>query len=107
MKLLIYVHYLYSKCVFQFQLQTFLFSHHSILKLLLLHYIKDKLQGKAVYYNTNGDIDHEGLYKDNVKNGAWNFYDENGKLLIQQRYDNGILKNRDEVNEYIMKDQPK
>ncbi|HIA37252.1 MAG TPA: toxin-antitoxin system YwqK family antitoxin [Flavobacteriales bacterium] len=71
------------------------------------HYQNDKLQGKAIFYYPNGNVDHEGFYKDNVKNDAWNYYDERGNLLIQQRFDMGILKNKDEVEEYILQKRKK
>jgi antitoxin component YwqK of YwqJK toxin-antitoxin module len=67
------------------------------------NYVDDKLDGWTTFYNVNGKISHEGIYRKNVKDGPWNHYDDGGKLAIQQRYDMGHLKNKKEVSAYIDK----
>jgi antitoxin component YwqK of YwqJK toxin-antitoxin module len=36
------------------------------------------MQGKWIYYHKNGQVESEGLYKDNKKKGCWKYYDERG-----------------------------
>jgi antitoxin component YwqK of YwqJK toxin-antitoxin module len=43
--------------------------------------------GPATYYYKNGIIQSRGIYKNGLKNGKWDNYDEKGKLISLEEYD--------------------
>lgn len=44
-----------------------------------VNYVDGELNGMAFFYEKNGNLKLKGLYKNDLKVGVWNFY-ENGKL---------------------------
>lgn len=51
--------------------------------------------GKYTERYKNGKLKIEGIYnesKPGVKNGTWKYYDENGKLILEEFYENDLLK---------------
>lgn len=51
--------------------------------------------GKYIERYKNGKLKIEGTYSDKkagVKNGEWKYYDETGKLILKEFYENDILK---------------
>ena len=45
-----------------------------------------KSDGKRTTYFENGKIRYQGEYKNDVRVGKWQFYDESGKLLAEQDF---------------------
>ena len=49
-------------------------------------YKKNKLEGEAITYYSNGNIAFKGNYKDNMPDGNWQFFDTTGTLYLQQSF---------------------
>jgi len=60
----------------------------------LIDYVHGKINGKKkIYYeNSAGKIQEESEYKDDVKNGASNYYTITGDLIAEYTYVNGQLQ---------------
>ena len=64
-------------------------------------YVNGKRHGYMKTYNTNGSISMQGIFKNGVKDSIWHYYDDSGKLEIQLMHKRGVVKNQDELDEYI------
>jgi len=65
------------------------------------------LVGKYIERYKNGNLKLEGSYSENKpgkKNGEWNYYDETGKLILTEFYENDVLIKSNPDN---IKDKPK
>ena len=51
--------------------------------------LSNVLEGPFVAYFSNGQVDKQGYYKNNLQSGHWKFYYENGNLLMEGDYENG------------------
>lgn len=56
------------------------------------NYLDAYPNGKHVYYWPNGTIRIEGYYIMGLKEGEWNYYDENGQHIVSVIYKNGVEK---------------
>lgn len=57
--------------------------------------------GNYIERYKNGKLKIEGTYNENkpgVKNGTWKYYDENGKLILEELYENDLLKKATPLN---------
>lgn len=54
-------------------------------------YIKGKLEGLAVYYQSDGKKLMEGKFKNGLREGAWYSYNTDGKLEKTEKYAKGEL----------------
>ncbi len=54
-----------------------------------LHFNKGKLDGKYTEWHLNGQISITGGYKNDLKDGKWIFYDNQGNLLYSGVFDGG------------------
>ena len=60
------------------------------------HYKDGKKNGKVISYynNKNHNIEYEGEYIDNIKNGEWKTYYENGNQEFIGYYKNGVINGK-------------
>jgi hypothetical protein len=49
------------------------------------------LQGKYYEYDANGILSLIGEYENNLKENTWNIYNDTGKVILQEKYKNGLL----------------
>ncbi len=54
-------------------------------------YQNDKLEDTVKIYYDNGKVMEQGLYKNGIRNGISRWYDQEGKLTIEYEYKNGEL----------------
>lgn len=52
------------------------------------HFVNDKLEGRVIYLNSNGDIISDIFYKDNLKNGYGYQYEVRSKTLFRGEWKN-------------------
>jgi antitoxin component YwqK of YwqJK toxin-antitoxin module len=53
--------------------------------------VNDVWQGMFKYYFVGGNIYYTGMFKDNVKDGIWMEFNEDGQGVKKETYQNGIL----------------
>jgi antitoxin component YwqK of YwqJK toxin-antitoxin module len=56
----------------------------------LYNYKAGLMDGEMIEYFDTGSLRTKGTYKDNKRIGLWEFYQINGKLMIQERYRDGV-----------------
>jgi uncharacterized protein len=61
-------------------------------------YVNDKKEGPSLYFYSNGRIKEEVQFSENKKNGIVREYDEAGTLITLQRFNNGVLVERERLN---------
>ena len=64
------------------------------------------LEGKYYEYAVDGSISKSGQYHNNLKEDEWYFYNDTGKVILEEQYDKGILKatiNPDTVKDHASK----
>ncbi len=49
------------------------------------------LEGPTYEYDLNGNISVHGYYKNNLKEKKWYYYNDTGKVILQERYEQGVL----------------
>ncbi len=49
------------------------------------------LEGEEIMYFENGNVRFKGLYKNNLREGKWFFYDEEGKVKTVRIYESGVI----------------
>ena len=49
------------------------------------------LQGHYYEYNTDGRLTLNGFYANNSKEKDWYYYNDTGKVVLEEKYDSGIL----------------
>lgn len=57
-----------------------------------------KLDGKCLWYNSNGTISSEGEYSFGLKNGEFRYYNFEGKMTTQKIYINDTISKRTRFN---------
>ena len=68
------------------------FSEKNGALILIENYENGKLDGKSIAYSSvNNIIVEETEYVDGLKNGAYNKYYDNGKIMVKANYKNDIL----------------
>ena len=55
---------------------------------ILKHYQNGIVHGKIIYYWDNGQIHLIGQYDKMQRVGTWKTYDSDGKLIIEENYNN-------------------
>ena len=55
---------------------------------VLKHYKNGLVHGKIIYYWDNGQIRLIGQYNDMKRAGIWKTYDSNGKIILEENYNN-------------------
>lgn len=61
------------------------------------------LEGKYYEYAVDGSISKSGQYHNNLKEQNWYFYNDTGKIILEEQYDKGILMAT--INPDTVKDQ--
>lgn len=62
-------------------------------------YVNDTLNGKFIVRFPDGKPQIEGQYKNGNQSGMWITYDENGKIIKRERFNNGLpVKNDNKQN---------
>ncbi len=56
------------------------------------NFINDKPEGEWTSYFNNGHIKSVGTYVHGKQQGVWRFYNSEGKLVISEYYNNGLLR---------------
>ena len=51
------------------------------------------LEGSYNFYNENGELIETGIYKNNLKQGLWQHFDSGNKLILEEKFEDGILIN--------------
>lgn len=64
---------------------------------LQMCYVAGKLGGEMLSWFPDGTLRAKGQYRNNLKDGVWEFYDATGKLLRKQTYHRGIPENAEEL----------
>lgn len=49
------------------------------------------LNGRYYQYAEDGSLEYSGQYKENRKEGDWFIYNDTGKVILQENYENGVL----------------
>lgn len=49
------------------------------------------LEGKYIEFAPDGSKSKSGQYQDNLKEDSWYFYNDTGKVILEEQYDKGIL----------------
>ena len=57
----------------------------------LFKHIPHQYNGPSTYWFQNGQVDSKGFYLNNMKNGEWKYYNEQGELVAKRIYNNGII----------------
>ena len=58
------------------------------------HYENGKLNGSFESWYSNGEREFQGTYKENLREGRWIMYDEDGKIKYEANYIKGKSDNR-------------
>ncbi len=53
-------------------------------------FVDDEPDGKQIFYYLNGNKKQEGKYAGGLKEGDWEYFDENGSLILTIRYSSGV-----------------
>ncbi|MDR1521020.1 MAG: hypothetical protein LBU23_12900, partial [Planctomycetota bacterium] len=61
-----------------------------------LNYLDDKLDGTQIWFHPDGGKAREINLSRGVPHGSWREWDETGKSLIDDEYDNGELKRKNQ-----------
>jgi uncharacterized protein len=61
-------------------------------------YVNDKKEGPSMYFFMNGKLKEEAQFSGNKRHGITREYDEDGTLITLQRFNNGILVERERLN---------
>ena len=61
-------------------------------------FVNDKREGLSLYFYSNGHIREEVQFTNNKRNGITREYDEEGMLITLQRFNNGVLVERERIN---------
>jgi antitoxin component YwqK of YwqJK toxin-antitoxin module len=61
-------------------------------------YVNDRKEGRSFYYYDNGRLREEVEYAANKRNGISKEFDNEGMLITIQRYNNGVLVERERIN---------
>jgi antitoxin component YwqK of YwqJK toxin-antitoxin module len=56
-----------------------------------MEFLVDTSFTNAKFYNPNGKVAGEGMYKNKKRHGRWFFYDTDGNLISEERYLKGLL----------------
>jgi len=56
-------------------------------------FVGGQKSGLAIFFDQDGVKSVEGYYKDDLSDGDWKFYDKEGKLKYQIKYDKGNILN--------------
>ncbi len=51
------------------------------------------LEGSYHFYNANGELIESGVYKNNLKQGLWQHFDNGNKLILEEKFEDGTLVN--------------
>ena len=77
-------------------------------------YTNNKVTGKVTYYYASGKVDAEGMYVNDLKNGPWKYFKEDGTLLRTDTYQFGKMtettdknKNRDVITKEQQEEEKK
>jgi protein TonB len=52
------------------------------------------LQGNCYEYTPNGRITKSGFYQNNLKEKSWYYYNDTGKVILEEKFANGVLIER-------------
>jgi antitoxin component YwqK of YwqJK toxin-antitoxin module len=66
-------------------------SNKSLIMASYTNYLNGLVDGEKVEYFDSGLIKLKGTYKNNKKIGVWDTNHPNGKLMLQERYKDGVL----------------
>ncbi|HJZ41959.1 MAG TPA: hypothetical protein VJ203_16435 [Bacteroidales bacterium] len=61
-------------------------------------YVNDRKEGRSFYYYDSGRLQEEVEFAANKRNGISKEFDNEGMLITIQRYNNGVLVERDRIN---------
>lgn len=61
-------------------------------------YLNDVVQGEKTWFYSNGDVKKTGYFDQGKQSGLCLEYDNEGKVVTEEVYDNGYLKDRTEFN---------
>jgi len=53
------------------------------------HFELDRLHGEFIKYHKNGQVEYQGNYIRNKRNGTWKYYDKKGALTEERTYKMG------------------
>lgn len=56
------------------------------------------VDGKMTWWYENGVIESESFYDKNIPIGLWKYYDDSGKLIKTEKYENGEVINQEVFN---------
>jgi len=57
-----------------------------------IQYVNGKKNGKATTYFDNGKLKSEGIYRNNLKQGIWRYFDKNNDAIEKVKVSNGVAK---------------
>jgi antitoxin component YwqK of YwqJK toxin-antitoxin module len=61
-------------------------------------YVNDRREGLSLYYYPDGSLHEEVQFANNKRNGITREYDRSGQLITIQRFNNGVLVERERIN---------
>jgi len=63
-------------------------------------FVNDKREGVSLFYYPDGKIKEEVQFSNNKRHGMAREFDRDGKLITLQRFNNGVLVERERINRY-------
>jgi hypothetical protein len=66
-------------------------------------YEKGTLSGEWRRYHTNGNLKDTGLWRENKPHGLWQFFGEDGSLIRETLYENGVEQRPAEKDDFARK----
>ncbi len=57
----------------------------------VMNYAKGLREGESTFYNIDGTVQMKGAFKNDKKNGTWEYKYSNGQLAKKETYENGLV----------------